>query len=91
MHVCKREKKEKGRAGGCVRRQAVCEGSVHGQGGVHSITLTKRAVHTVPPGQKPFHHHPGMARKAGHVLHTLSMELHSRRDSRSLVRQGHHG
>lgn len=55
------------------------------------MALAKGAVRTVPPGQKPFHHHPGMARKAGHVLHTLSMDLRSRRDSRSLVRQGHRG
>lgn len=91
MHVCKREKKEKGRARGCIQRQAVCEGGVHGQGGAHSMALAKGAVRTVPPGQKPFHHHPGMARKAGHVLHTLSMDLCSRRDSRSLVQQGHPG
>lgn len=55
---------------------------------MHSITLAKGAIHTVPPVQKLFHCHPGMARKAGHVSHTVSRELGSRRDSKSLV---HHG
>lgn len=61
---------------------------MRGQGAVRSITLAKGAIHTVPPVQKLFHCHPGMARKAGHVSHTVSMELGSRRDSKSLV---HHG
>lgn len=55
---------------------------------MHSIALAKGIIHTVPPVQKLFHCHPWMARKAGHVSHTVSMELSSRRDSKSLV---HHG
>lgn len=89
MHVCKREKKEKGRSRGCIQRQAVCEGNMHGQGGVHSIVLAKGAACTMPPGQKLLHNPPGMAGKAGHVLHTPSVELCHGRDSRSLVQQEH--
>lgn len=92
MHASKRGKKkgEREKRGLCLK-QAVYEGNVHGQGGAHSIALAKGAIRTAPPGQKPFHHHPGMAGKAGHVLHTPSMELCGGRDSRSLVRRGHCG
>lgn len=84
-------KKRRKREPGAVFKGKWCaKGACMGRG-VHSITLAKGAVHTVPPGQKLFHQHPGMARKAGHVLHSLSMELCSRRDSRSLVLQEHCG
>lgn len=89
MHVCKREKKRrKGETVGvfegkqCVRR--VCSGR-------EVCTLAKRAICTTSPGQKTFHHHPGMAKKSGHVPHTLSIKLHGKKDSRSLVQWEHHG